>query len=205
MVNSTSWERRVADIAELVAWLTHERPPTIGSSRLLCVDGRAGSGKTTLGRALQRATSELGTSRLIAMDDLYEGWSGLGGELSAQIDSELLGPLREDRPGRYHRYDWEREQFAEWHTVEPVDILVVEGVGSGASAYHQSITTLVWVEAPRELCLKRGIARDGEEVLEKWLVWMDDEDTLFDRERTHERADVVVDGTGGSDRAVVLQ
>ena len=205
MVNSTSWARRVADIAELVAWLTSERAPALGSTRLLCVDGRAGSGKTTLGRALHRAASELGTSRLIAMDDLYEGWSGLDSDLTTRIDIELLGPLREDRPGRYHRYDWERERFAEWHTVEPVDILVVEGVGSGASAYHETITTLVWVEAPRELRIERGLARDGEDVLEKWLVWMDDEDALFARERTHERADVVVDGTGDSDRAVVLQ
>lgn len=202
---STDWERRVADIADLLAWMTSERQPTLGSSRLLCVDGRAGSGKTSLGRAVHRAASELGRSRLIQMDDLYEGWSGLGGDLATRIDSELLGPLREDRPGRYHRYDWEREQFAEWHTVEPVDILVVEGVGSGASAYHESITTLVWVEAPRDLRIKRGIARDGADVLEKWLVWMDDEDALFARERTHERAGVVVDGTGEGDRAVVLQ
>ena len=205
MVSGTDWERRVADIAELLAWMTFERQPTLGSSRLLCVDGRAGSGKTTLGRALHRAASELGTSRLIHMDDLYEGWSGLGSDLTTRIASELLGPLRQGRPGRYHRYDWDREQFAEWHTVEPGDIIVVEGVGSGASAYDESITTLVWVEAARELRIKRGIARDGEDVLEKWLVWMDDEDALFARERTHERAGVVVDGTGDGDRAVVLQ
>lgn len=205
MVSRSDWESQVADIAELVAWMTFERQPTLGSSRLLCVDGRAGSGKTTLGGALHRAASELGTSRLIHMDDLYEGWSGLDSDLSTRIDSELLGPMRENQPGRYHRYDWDREQFAEWHTIEPVDILVVEGVGSGASAYSESITTLVWVEAPRELRIQRGLARDGADVLEKWLVWMDDEDTLFARERTHERASVVVDGTGDGDLPVVLQ
>lgn len=204
-MSSIGWERRVADVAELLSWMTFEQQPTLGSSRLLCVDGRAGSGKTTLGRAVNRAASEVGTSRLIQMDDLYEGWSGLGNDLTARIDSELLGPLREDRPGRYRRYDWEREQFAEWHTVEPADILVIEGVGSGASAYHKSITTLVWVEAPRELRIKRGIARDGDEVLDKWLIWMADEDVLFARERTRERAGVLVDGTGESDSAVVLQ
>jgi len=205
VVSSTGWERRVADIAELVAWMTFERQPTLGSTRLLCVDGRAGSGKTTLGAALHRAASDLGTARLIQMDDMYEGWSGLGGDLSIRIDRDLLGPMREDRPGRYRRYDWDREQFAEWHTVEPVDILVLEGVGSGASAYDASITTLVWVDAPRELRLQRGIARDGADVLDKWLVWMGDEDTLFARERTPERAGVVVDGTFDGDLPVVLQ
>jgi hypothetical protein len=37
------------------------------------------------------------------------------------------------------------------------------------------------------------------------MRWMDDEDALFARERTRQRADVVVDGTGESDRAVVFE
>ena len=202
---STPWERRVNDIAELLAWMTFEKQPTLGSTRLLCVDGRAGSGKTTLGRALLAAASELGSARLLHMDDMYEGWSGLGSDLTAPIASDLLGPLRGDRPGRYRRYDWDSERFAEGHTVDPVDTLVLEGVGSGASGYDDAITTLVWVEAPRELRIERGIARDGEAVLPKWLTWMDDEDALFARERTRQRATVVVDGTGEADRTVVFE
>ncbi|MGH3588040.1 MAG: hypothetical protein ACRDQ0_17165, partial [Pseudonocardia sp.] len=102
------------------------------------------------------------------------------------------------------RYDWHREAFAEWHTVEPVDLLILEGCGSGAAAYDDAITSLVWVEAPRDLRVERGIARDGAEVLANWLDWMDSEDALFTRERTRERSDVVVDGTGEADRAVVF-
>jgi len=197
--------RRVADIAELLAWFTFEKRPTLGETRLLCVDGRAGSGKTTLGRALLTASSELGSARLLHMDDMYEGWSGLGSDLSARIASDLLGPMREDRPGRYRRYDWALERFAEWHSVEPVDTLVLEGVGSGARAYDDAITTLVWVEAPRALRTERGIARDGDAVLQKWLTWMDDEDALFARERTRQRATVVVDGTGEAEHTVVFE
>ena len=202
---STRYERRVADIAELLAWTTFTRQPTLGSTRLVCVDGRAGSGKTTLGRALRDAAGELGSARLLHMDDMYEGWSGLGSALTSRIAADLLAPLREDRAGRYRRYDWHRARFAEWHTVEPVDALVLEGVGSGAAAYGDAITTLVWVEAPRELRLARGIARDGEQVRPRWLQWMDDENALFARERTRQRADVVVDGTGDGDRAVVFE
>ena len=199
------WERRVTGIAELLAWTTSTRQPTLGSSRLVCVDGRAGSGKTTLGRALRDAAGELGSTRLLHMDDMYEGWSGLGPDLTARIATDLLGPLREDRAGRYRRYDWATGQFAEWHTVDPVGTLVLEGVGSAASSYGDAITTLVWVEAPRDLRIARGRARDGESVLPKWLRWMDDEDAMFAREHTRRRADVVVDGTGESDRAVVFE
>ena len=204
-MSRTAWERKVADIADLLAWSTFEKPPTLGSTRLVCVDGRAGSGKTTLGRALADAASELGSARLLHMDDMYEGWSGLGGDLLARIDRDLIGPLRENRPGRYRRYDWERARFAEEHTVHPVDTLVLEGVGSAGASYDDAITTLVWVEAPRDLRIERGRLRDGDAVLSNWLRWMDDEDALFARERTRSRADVVVDGTGEADRAVVFE
>ncbi|HET6624914.1 MAG TPA: 4-amino-4-deoxy-L-arabinose transferase [Nocardioidaceae bacterium] len=202
---STPWERRVGDIADLLVWTTSGKPPTLGSTRLVCVDGRAGSGKTTLGKALRDAAVRLGSARLLHMDDMYEGWSGLGDALTARIDQDLLGPLREDRPGRYRRYDWASGRFAEWHTVDPVDLLVLEGVGSAGSSYADAVTTLVWVEAPRELRIERGVARDGRAVLPRWLQWMDDEDVLFARERTRQRADVVVDGTGEGDRAVVFE
>jgi hypothetical protein len=205
MVTRDPWERRVADIAELLAWSTFEKPPTLGSTRLVCVDGRAGSGKTSLGRALCKAASDLGSARLLHMDDMYEGWAGLGPELMGRINALLIAPLREDRPGRYQRFDWDRERFAEWHVVDPVDTQVLEGVGSAGSSYDDAITTLVWVEAPRALRLERGRLRDGEAVLPKWLRWMDDEDALFARERTRQRADVVVDGTGDAERAVVFE
>jgi hypothetical protein len=76
-------------------------------------------------------------------------------------------------------------------------------VGAGSADYADNITTLVWVEAPRELRLERAIARDlelhdppgGREALRDQLErWMAHEDTLHARHRTRERADVVVPG-----------
>lgn len=199
----STFERRLADVAELLVWTTLGMDPTLGSTRLLCVDGRAGAGKTTLGGALATEAARHGSSRLVHMDDIYEGWSGLEGA-TPRIDRDLVAPLREDRPGRYQRYDWEAERSAEWHSVPPVDLLVLEGVGSAAGVYGGVITLLVWVKAPRELRIQRGLARAGEQVLPLWNRWMEDEDIMFARERTQERADVIVDGTGDSDRAVVF-
>ena len=180
-----------SDVAELVLGLADTRPPTLGSGRLVCIDGPGGSGKSTLAEALVGLAP---AGRVVHMDDLYDGWEGLG-RVTDQLATLLL-PLAEGRPGSYRRYDWHAKAFAETVTVEPVPLLVVEGVGSAAAAYSTLATLVVWVEAPRDERLQRGLARDGEELRRQWLRWMADEDRLFAEERTAERADVVVDGTG---------
>jgi len=127
------------------------------------------------------------------MDDLYPGWSGLP-EVDAQL-GDLLLPLAQGRPGSYRRYDWLSGRFAETVTVDPAPLLVLEGVGSGACRFAPLTTVLVWVGAPHDLRMERGLARDGDTFAPHWEQWAQDEAVLFEKERTRERADVVVDGT----------
>lgn len=171
------------------------RPPALAGTRLVCVDGPAGSGKTTLATAVADLAAESSTVRVVHLDDVYEGWDGLDDALD-RVAREVVAPLRSGRPGRYRRYDWHARRLAETHVVEPVDVLVLEGVGSGGSAYADAISTLVWVEAPAAVRLRRGLARDGEDLRDEWLAWMAREAQVHDRERTRERADIVVDGAG---------
>lgn len=199
-----AWERRVGDVADLVVWTTSMKPPTLGETRLVCVDGPAGSGKTTLARAVRDAAAGLGSVDLVQVDDLLDGWGGLVGA-GRTLEDDVLAPLRQGRPGRYRRYDWHAARFAEEVPVAPVDLLVVEGVGSWRTSYASWVTTLVWVEAPRDLRLARWVARDGEALRAHWELWLTDETALFRREGTRERADMVVDGSGEADRAVELR
>ena len=179
-----------SDVAEVVLGLARTRPPTLGSGRLVCIDGPGGSGKSTLADAL--GTREP-AGRVVHMDDLYDGWSGLR-HVTDQLGSILL-PLSRDEPGSYRRYDWHAKAFAETVTVEPAPLLVLEGVAA-AAAYAELSTVVVWVEVPPDLRLRRGLERDGEELRGQWLHWMAEEDRLFAAEATAGRADVVVDGTG---------
>jgi hypothetical protein len=108
----------------------------------------------------------------------------------------MVEPLSAGRPGSYQHFDWQHHRFDRTVPVPTAPWLVVEGVGSGVATIAPYITVLVWIEVDEELRLSRGMARDGEEMREPWLVFMDDERELFARDRIRERADVVVDGTG---------
>ncbi|KAA1415275.1 4-amino-4-deoxy-L-arabinose transferase [Nocardioides humilatus] len=179
------------EAARLVLALAAERGPTLGATRLISVDGPAGSGKSTLAATLSALDP---ASHVVHMDELYDGWTGLG-SVSRQL-STLVRPLALGRPGFYRRYDWLKGQFTETVDVEPPPLLVLEGVGSGAAELSTMITVLVWVSAPRDLRRERGLARDGEAIAPQWDGWMRQEDVHFADQRTAERADVLVDGTG---------
>ena len=179
------------DAARFVLDLATSRPPTLGRGRLVCVDGPGGSGKTTLASAI--ASLRTG-ARVVHMDDLYDGWSGLH-DVAGQLDS-LLGPLARDSSGSYRRYDWHAGSWAETVAVPPCPLLVLEGVASAVRSHAHLSTVTVWVSAPAQVRLRRGLERDGVALRSRWQTWMHEEDRLFAREGIEERADVLVDGTG---------
>ena len=180
------------DLVSDLAARVRASAPRLGAVRLVCVDGPAGSGKTTLGN---RLGGELG-AQVLHVDDLLEGWAGLAG-MWPRLQAGVLDPLAAGRPGRYRRYDWVSAAFAELCEVPVADFLVLEGCGSARRAGDPVTSLRVWVEAPAAVRLARGLARDGEAMRAHWLAWMREEAAHFAAEATRERADAVVDGSRG--------
>jgi uridine kinase len=166
-------------------------PATLAGGRLVCIDGPAGSGKTTFAESVRRAVPAHLTCRVLHMDDVYPGWSGLEAGVAAMADGVVAAHAR-GCDGGYRRYDWDAEALAEHVHVPPVDLLVVEGVGSAARAYADHITTVVWLEAEPATRLARGLARDGEAVRGHLVEWRRQEQAWFAREGTRQRADLVL-------------
>ncbi len=164
--------------------MTESREPTLGPGRLICVDGLAGSGKTTFAAELGRLTR----AHVVHLDDIYPGWRGLD-EVAPEVLA-LLTDLAAGKPGHYRRWDWQRNRHAEVVQVHLTPLLVLEGVGSGQRAWADLITTLVWIDAAQETRLRRGLARDGAQVRRHWLQWQADEQDLLSREQTDVRADL---------------
>jgi uridine kinase len=178
--------------AESVLAELDARPPLLGVTRLVCVDGPAGSGKTTLAGSVHALVHASGRRvATVHMDDLYEGWTGLTAKIEPRLLDQILLPMATGAKARWQRYDWSAARFADWSDLpSPLDVLVLEGCGSGALAYAQYTALLVWVEAPRAVRLDRGLERDGGQVLNDWLAWMELEADYFAANRTRDRADL---------------
>jgi uridine kinase len=171
-------------------------PPRLGGTRLVCIDGPAGSGKTTFAGGL---AGVLGADvAVVHMDDLYAGWTVTGSV--ARLTAGVLRPLAQSRPGAYHPYDWAAGRFDHRPVhVPPAPVLIVEGCGSGARVLDPWTTLLTWVEAPAALRRARGLARDGVELEGHWRRWQQTEAAAFAAEDTRARAGLRIDGTAAGD------
>jgi hypothetical protein len=184
--------RSVIPYADLAARV-RAAPPRLGPVRLVAVDGGAGSGKTSFAERLAVA---LDGAPVVHTDDLLDGW----GDLEAswpRLEAQVLRPLACGRAARWQRYDWLTGSFAEWHDLPASEVLIVEGVGSARRQAQPHLSLSVWVQAPRAVRVERGITRDGPELFELFLTWLDGEAVHHEREGTPDRADLVVDGAPG--------
>ena len=163
------------------------------ATRVVAVDGPSGSGKSTFARRLAR---ELGDAPIISTDD-FVSWRDFAGWWP-RMEEQALGPLLAGRPGHYQVRDWQNDELGEaldgWRTVPPAPVIVIDGVTSSRQAVRDRLAFAVWVDAPRDVRLMRGVQRDGEHRRDDWIDWMRREDEFFAADGTRERADLRVDG-----------
>jgi len=161
-------------------------------TRVVAIDGRSGSGKTSLAARLR---TELGAP-VVTLEDLYGGWDGLSHGVDLLV-SEVLEPLSAGRAARVPRYNWVTAAWEAPWVLEPPEVLIVEGVGAGARRAAAYASLLVWMESAASVRKKRALDRDGETFAPHWDTWAAQEDAMLRRERTADRADIVVDSTTG--------
>lgn len=157
---------------------------------VIAIDGRSGAGKTSLAAELR---AEL-AAPVVSLEDLYGGWDGLEHGVDLLV-SEVLEPLSAGLTARVPKYDWVTATWQAPWVLEPPEVLIVEGVGAGArrAAAHENL--LIWMEAPDSVRKNRALARDGETFAPHWERWAAQEDAMLARERTPDRADLVINAT----------
>ncbi|MGN7976476.1 hypothetical protein ACTJJ4_02800 [Microbacterium sp. 22195] len=145
------------------------------SNPVVVIDGRSGAGKSSLAARVMRAWPLRTPAQLIALDSIYPGWTGL--EEGAEIAREsVLVPHGRGLLGTWHRWDWEREQTAEAHAVDPALGLVLEGCGALTPASARLADVTVWVDGPHASRRTRALERDGDGFRPFWDMWAAQED-----------------------------
>ena len=176
--------------------------PGVGDVRLVCVDGPAGSGKTTLAAALAAALEpSFGEVPVVHGDELYEGWAVVAGTpdrvaafaaLPSRIDAWMLERWRHGYAGAHPRWDWYADRWGEPVEVPPSPVVILEGVGLGALPLRAQAALSVWVDADADVRLARVLARDGESLRSEMERWLLDEAAWHRLDGTQDGADVRV-------------
>jgi uridine kinase len=180
------------DYDELLARLTKDTLELVDSgvnTPIVVIDGRAGSGKSTLALALQNALFIEGESlpRLINMDDLYEGWSGLA-QGTEYLQRNILMPLLSNKTASWQEFNWETNQRERWREFSGGTPLIIEGCGS-LNRYTASVANLtVWLDVAEEIRRARWLERDGHIFDQYFDSWAAQELDFIAREKSPEFA-----------------
>ncbi|MCX5380479.1 uridine kinase [Streptomyces sp. NBC_00091] len=170
-----------------------DRPALVG------IDGPGGTGKSTLAALLAAC---LPGAVVVHIDDFYlpsadrparSGAIAAGFDL-ARLDDQVLRPAVAGRRVRYQRYDWDADRLGDWIELPPRTPLIVEGVHALHADLRPAYTHTIHCQAPRDVRLHRGLARDGEEARTTWEdEWMPAEDAYLAAHRPHLHADTLLD------------
>ena len=179
----------MTSLPELVAAVRAAAPPPGMRTRIVAVDGAGGAGKSTLA---ERLAAELEGAPVVHTDDFASWDDPLDWWL--RLRDDVLVPLSRGQGARFRKSDWSGSGREEWGEVAPAEFVVLEGVSASRDAFRPFLAYAIWVEAPRELRLARGLERDGESMRAQWEAWIAEEDAYVAAERPHERADAVVRG-----------
>jgi uridine kinase len=176
-------------LARIATALRARQPPKGMATRIVAIDGLGGAGKSTLAEHL---SVTLGGADIIHTDD-FASWENPI-DWWPQLIEKVLEPVSRNEPVRFRRSQWDAGNDLDWVEFRPDDFLIVEGVSAAREAFAPYLTYAIWVEAPEEVRLRRGLERDGRTARKQWELWMTEEAIYRSRERPDKRADLVIRG-----------
>lgn len=167
---------------------------------IVAIDGRSGTGKSTLAEALARLLPAV----VIEGDDFYAGGTGIKGDapqaravrcIDWQAQRPVLSALRKGFPARYHAFDWERfdgSACAGATIIDPAPIVILEGVYAARPKLRDLLDLCILVRAPDRIRMARLTAREG--ALGPWeLQWHEAEQWYFAHVAPLSSFDLVLD------------
>ena len=156
---------------------------------LIVIDGRAGAGKTTLAETFFADLSVSKSIEVIHMDDLYGGWdNALGEHLSKRLEI-IINSHQQKVAFEIEIFNWETMSFDSRKLINPVDILILEGVGAGQKVVRDAGATLYWLDIDAEIGIQRVLKRDGNQIAARMRQWQITQEIHFLQDKTRENAE----------------
>ena len=158
----------------------------------IAIDGRGGSGKTTLAGKLQYILQK---STIVHLDDIVYPMEGAD---RMRLLNQVIIPLENNHIAKYQKYDYKTQKLSdEWNEILPGGIVIIEGVSPLHSDLRDHFTYTIWVECPPEIGFQRGVARElvlqGKDVTENWLKYMKEEEQYIQEQHPQKIANIIVD------------
>lgn len=182
---------KVSNLSELVD-LVKKSFVVCGQTKIICIDGPAGSGKTTLAKSL---SLYLNSCPIIHMDEIYEGWEdALGEQTTKNLMQWIVEPLNSSNKIVFYKYDWNKESRSEKIEIKAPEFLIIEGVGSAVPSVSIKACLKIWIEVAQSTGLNRVLKRDGVQIQTQMNQWQKIEKTFFLQNLTKENSDIWIDG-----------
>lgn len=159
--------------------------------KIVAIDGHGGSGKSTLAAKLAKELN----AEIIHTDD-FASWDNQTNWWPNLRDT-VLEPIKQGvKTLSYQTSSWAPDHHPEPVKDQPVaSIVVLEGVGSSRKEFRPYLSYAVWVETPKEVCIARGVERDGEDMRDQWEAWWAAEEAYIAEHQPQKYVDVIVNGT----------
>jgi uridine kinase len=167
---------------------------------VLAIDGHGAAGKSTIAEVVAEATG----AAVVHTDDFFRApprplpaRQPLEGYYDwRRLRAQALEPLRARRGAVFRRFDWARGSGLDGTvTVEPSDLILVDGVFSAAPELSDLVDRSVFVDTPEQERLRRLHRRvTPEEWDAEWLVA---ERAYFELTRPPGSFDLIVPGVAG--------
>ena len=188
----------VRDVRLVVRRLLDTAGDTTGRPVVVAVDGRSGSGKSTIAG---RIAALVPGSVVVHTDDV--AWEESFFDWDLLLAEHVLAPARAGVAVSYRPPAWGRlDRDGSIDVPAGTSILLVEGVGAARLSLGEHLDAAVWVRSDEGERRRRGIERDTwtygrtpEEAEAFWDLWQSEEIPFLDADRPWERATVVTCGT----------
>lgn len=165
---------------------------------VVAIDGKCGSGKTTLGYYLLRRFD----CNLLHMDDFFlqnhqrteDRYNEPGGNVDYErFDAEVLKPILSKKPVRYRIFNCVTREINQEYEIEPKRLNIVEGSYSQHPYFNHPYDLCVFLDIDPQIQIENIRKRNGLEKLELFQKkWIPMENKYFDHYKIKENSMVVM-------------